>query len=536
MEEKGANSAAPEPGTGADLHLDLSGRRGRADLVEALHESIRTGRLAAGTRLPSSRSLAKDLGIARNTVADAYGQLVAEGWLTARQGSGTVVATRVSALPPSAPAARTRTGPAARTGSASPIAGAGPGAMPGVGTPPGAWSVRGAGSPAGARSTSPGARTAQGGSTGAVGSRGAWGQVGVGFRYDLTPGSPDVSTFPRSEWLAAARKALPSAPNDAFGYGDPRGRIELRRNLAGYLARARGVRADPERILVCSGYVQALNLLSDALRVQGATTMAVEEFGYNLHWDVIRSRGLDPVPVPVDQYGVRSDLLVGQAALLTPAHQMPTGVPLAPDRRAAAVEWARETDALLIEDDYDGEFRYDRQQVGALQALDPERVVYTGTASKSLAPGLRLAWMVLPEAMMEPVLEAKRTTDLLSATLDQLILAEFIASGHYDRHVRRSRLHYRRRRDRLVELLAVRAPGVKVAGISAGLHVLLDVPGQALEMVDRAARQGLGIAALDRYRFVPAPNDRQAIIVGYGTPPDHAYTGALDLLCQVLAV
>jgi GntR family transcriptional regulator/MocR family aminotransferase len=473
MEEQGANS-------GADLHLDLSGRRGRADLVEALHDSIRTGRLLAGTRLPSSRSLAKDLGIARNTVADAYGQLVAEGWLTSRQGSGTVVATR-----------------------ATPTAGATPGR----------------------------ATTAVG-----AGARAASRQLPAQYRYDLTPGSPDVSTFPRSEWLAAARKALPSAPNDAFGYGDPRGRIELRRALADYLARARGVRADPERILICSGYIQAINLLSDVLRVQGATTMAVEEFGYNLHWDVIRSRGLEPVPVPVDEYGVRSDLLVGQAALLTPAHQMPTGVPLAPDRRAAAIEWARETDALLIEDDYDGEFRYDRQQVGALQALDPERVVYTGTASKSLAPGLRLAWMVLPEELMEPVLEAKRTTDLLSATLDQLILAEFIASGHYDRHVRRSRLHYRRRRDKLVELLGVRAPDVKVAGISAGLHVLLDVPGQALEMVDRAARQGLGIAALDRYRFVPDPEDRQAIIVGYGTPPDHAYSGALDLLCQVLAV
>ncbi len=149
---------------------------------------------------------------------------------------------------------------------------------------------------------------------------------------------------------------------------------------------------------MCSGYVQALNLLSAVLRARGATTIAVEEFGYSLHWDVIRSRGLEPVPVPVDEYGVRSDLLVGQAALLTPAHQMPTGVPLAPDRRAAAIEWARETDALLIEDDYDGEFRYDRQQVGALQALDPERVVYAGTASKSLAPGLRLAWMVVARA------------------------------------------------------------------------------------------------------------------------------------------
>jgi GntR family transcriptional regulator/MocR family aminotransferase len=460
MEDRGANS-------GADLHLDLARRRGRADLVEALHESIRTGRLAAGTRLPSSRSLAKDLGIARNTVADAYGQLVAEGWLTARQGSGTVVASRA-------------------TTSSIPI-------------------------------TSPKKAPDE-------------------YRYDLTPGSPDVSTFPRSEWLAAARKALPSAPNDAFGYGDARGRIELRRTLADYLARARGVRADPERILICSGYIQALNLLSDVLRVQGATTMSVEEFGYSLHWDVIRSRGLQPVPIPVDEYGVRADLLTGQAAFLTPAHQMPTGVPLAPDRRAAAIEWARETDALLIEDDYDGEFRYDRQPVGALQALDPERVVYTGTASKSLAPGLRLAWMVLPQHLMEPVLEAKRTTDLLTATLDQLILAEFIASGHYDRHVRRSRLHYRRRRDRLVELLAIRAPGVQVAGISAGLHVLLDVPGQALEMVGRAARQGLAIAALDRYRFDPDPEDRQAIIVGYGTPPDHAYSGALDLLCQVLAV
>ncbi|WP_112239571.1 MocR-like pyridoxine biosynthesis transcription factor PdxR [Kribbella monticola] len=469
MEDQRANSGDSGPGTGADLHLDLANRRGRADLVEALHESIRTGRLPAGTRLPSSRSLAKDLGIARNTVADAYGQLVAEGWLTARQGSGTVVAGRAPTLTGTAKKVSPRPGP-------------------------------------------------------------------TQFRYDLTPGSPDVSTFPRTEWLAAARKALPSAPNDAFGYGDPRGRPELREKLADYLARARGVRADPERILICSGYIQALNLLSDVLRVQGATTMSVEEFGYDLHWDVIRSRGLEPVPVPVDEYGVRADLLTGQAAFLTPAHQMPTGVPLAPDRRAAAIEWARQTGALLIEDDYDGEFRYDRQPVGALQALDPERVVYTGTASKSLAPALRLAWMVLPEQLMDPVLAAKRTTDLLTATLDQLVLAEFIASGHYDRHVRRSRLHYRRRRDRLVELLAVRAPDVKVAGISAGLHVLLDVPGQAAEMVERAARQGLAIAALDRYRFVPDPDDRQAVIVGYGTPPDHAYSGALDLLCQVLAV
>ncbi|TDD30615.1 PLP-dependent aminotransferase family protein [Kribbella turkmenica] len=455
---------------GADLHLDLAATRGRTDLVRALHASIRSGRLPAGTRLPSSRSLAKDLGIARNTVADAYGQLVAEGWLTARQGSGTVVANR-------------------------------------AGTPPDAVPPL----PAGLSAARP-------------------------FRYDLMPGAPDVSTFPRSEWLAAARKALPSAPNEAFGYGDPRGRIELRRMLADYLARARGVRADPERILICSGYVQALSLLSEVLSSLGGTTVSVEEFGYALHLDVVRSRGLEPVPVPVDGSGAQVSALSGQAALLTPAHQMPTGVPLAPERRTAAVEWAREAGAVLIEDDYDGEFRYDRQQVGALQALDPERIVYTGTASKSLAPGLRLAWMVLPQRLIEPVVAAKRTADFQTATLDQLILAEFIASGHYDRNVRRCRLHYRRRRDRLVELLAVRAPEVKVAGISAGLHVLLDVPGDADDIVHRAARQGLGLATLSRYHVDPTPSTRQAVIVGYGTPPDHAYPGALDLLCQVLGV
>ncbi|GAA1543808.1 PLP-dependent aminotransferase family protein [Kribbella lupini] len=461
MTDGRANS---EPG--ADLHLDLTGSRGRADLVSALHASIRSGRLVPGTRLPSSRTLAKDLGIARNTVADAYGQLVAEGWLTARQGSGTVVAGRPGVTQPPPPTER----PTRRR-----------------------------------------------------------------FRYDLLPGSPDVSTFPRTEWLAAARKALSAAPNDAFGYGDPRGRPELRRMLADYLARARGVHADPERILICSGYVQALNLLSEALRNQGATTIGVEEFGYSLHWDVIRTRGLTAVPVAVDEYGVRPEQLTGQAVLLTPAHQMPTGVPMVAERRTAALEWARKTGAVLIEDDYDGEFRYDRQTVGALQTLDPERVVYTGTASKSLAPGLRLAWMVVPQHLMEPLLAAKRTADLQTATLDQLILAEYIESGHYDRHVRRSRLHYRRRRDRLVELLAVRAPGVQVAGISAGLHVLLDVPGDAQDVVERAARQGLGVANLNAYHFNNA-STRQALVVGYGTPPDHSYSGALDLLCQVLGV
>jgi GntR family transcriptional regulator/MocR family aminotransferase len=481
----------------------LSGTAGRAELVQALHESIRSGRLPAGTRLPSSRSLAKDLGIARNTVADAYGQLVAEGWLTARQGSGTLVAERV--LPAEHPA---RSGSFGRTGSGSTGTGSG--------------------------STRTGSTGTGTGSTRAVLTRS--GGASSSSRYDLRPGSPDLSTFPRSEWLAAARKALPAAPNDAFGYGDPRGRIELRENLADYLARARGVRADPDRILICSGYVQALNLLTDVLRLQGATSMSVEEFGYSLHWDVIRSRGLQPTPVPVDEYGVRADLLQGQAALLTPAHQMPLGVPLAPDRRTRAVEWARETDAILIEDDYDGEFRYDRQPIGAVQGLDPDRVVYLGSASKSLSPALRIGWMVLPDDLVDRVIAALGGQQFYVNVIAQLTMADFISAGMYDKHIRRARLAYRRRRDRLVEALAPFDVGI--SGMSAGLHLMLTLPdGTEGEVLHRAGEAGIGLSGLALLRHPDAGPETprsDGIVVSFGTPAEHAFNAAVDALCGVL--
>ena len=453
---------------GSDLHLDLDGTGVRAAVERALRDAVRTGRLLPGTRLPSSRSLARDLGVARNTVADAYGLLVAEGWLTARQGSGTRVADRPA---------------------------------PGISAVP---------TPAAAATRA--------------------------FAYDLRPGTPDLSTFPRAAWISAAKRALTAAPNDAFGYGDPRGRIELRRALAEYLARARGVRATPERIMICSGYVQGLALLTTVLRDSGA--LAVEALGLDVHRDVVAAHGMRTVPLAVDAQGACTGELAGLGAgavLLTPAHQFPTGVPLHPERRAAAVAWARQTGGVIIEDDYDGEFRYDRQQVGALQDLDPDHVVYTGTASKSLAPALRLAWLVLPPALIKPVAAAKALADMHTKTLDQLTLAELIRSGAYDRHVRRSRARYRSRRDRLVAALAERAPRVRVTGIAAGLHALLALPpgaGTEQAVIDRAARRGLALAGLDRYRY--AGTAPPSLIVGYGTPPDHAFAGALDALCAVL--
>lgn len=458
---------------GVDLHLDLKGAGLRSGLMDALREAVRGGRLTPGTRLPSSRTLAADLGIARNTVADAYAELVAEGWLTARQGSGTRVAQRAAARPDRGRVHRlpTRRKPT----------------------------------------------------------------------YSLMAGSPDLARFPRAEWLKAARRALAAAPHEAFGFGDPRGRVELRTVLADYLARSRGVYASPERIVVCSGFVHGLMLMGQVLRARRARQVAVEAYGLDFHWKLLTDAGLRTTPLSIDEQGTRADELgndrgVG-AVLMTPAHQFPIGLPLLPDRRAAAVDWARATGGLILEDDYDGEFRYDRQPVGALQGLDPDRVVYMGTASKSLAPGLRLGWMVLPESLVGSVAEAKGHGDSCGV-LDQLTLAEFIDSGAYDRHVRGMRLHYRRRRDELVAALAEHAPDIGVTGLAAGLHVVLSLPPGVDErrVVQAAAWQGLAIQGLGAFRHPDAnAAEWNGLVVGYGTPSDSAWPGTLDALLRVLA-
>ncbi|GLZ32976.1 GntR family transcriptional regulator [Lentzea sp. NBRC 105346] len=436
---------------GSDFYLDLSGTGGlRSRLTRSLRDAIRSARLAPGTRLPSSRTLAVDLGVARNTVAAAYDELVAEGWLTARRGSGTRVAQRVT---PPAPALRQAT-------------------------------------------------VAQ-------------------SMLDLSVSTPDITLFPRTGWLRSARRALTVAPHDAFAPCDAQGRVELRVALAEYLARARGVRADPGRIVVVSGTAHALRLLN--VLVPGP--FAVESYGLGFHRDLLSAT----TPVPVDDHGVRVEYMPAvPAALLTPAHQFPLGGPLHPRRRADAVEWARATDAWVLEDDYDGEFRYDRDPVGALQGLDPERVVYLGTASKSLSPALRLGWMVVPDRLVDPVVALKGESEQYSSALDQLTLADFISSGEYDSHVRRMRSRYRQRRDQLVA-----ASPVPVSGLAAGLHAVLELPAGREPAVVRAARAaGLGVSGLDHYRHPDAAPERHGLVVSFGAP---AFPRALAPLCRVLA-
>ena len=457
--------------SGLDLHLTLPAGRGRrAALEEALREAIASGRLRAGHRLPATRTLAADLGTARGTVAEAYAQLAAEGWLRARRGAGTEVAAVASRLP----AARTPAAP-----------------LP---PPP---------------------------------------------RHDLRPGHPDVSAFPRAAWTCALRAALEGAPDAVLQGNDPRGLPELREALAGYLGRARGVRAEPERVLVCGGFRQGLSLVCRALARRGLGRVALEDPTVPYHPEVAEAAGATVLDLPLDELGARTELLAGlraDAAVVTPAHQFPLGVTLAPERRAALVAWARETGGVVIEDDYDGEFRYDRQPVGALQALDPEHVVYAGTASKALAPGLRLGWLVLPASLAELVAREKDMDDGGAAVTDQLALCELIRGHGLDRHLRSVRARYRRRRDVLLGALSEAAPGLRARGIAAGLHALVELPpggpGEQ-ELVERAAERELALSGLAEMRRTAAPGP-PALVVGYATPPEHGYAAAVAVLAGLL--
>ncbi|MFG2640129.1 PLP-dependent aminotransferase family protein [Streptomyces sp. NPDC048370] len=458
---------------GADLHLELAGTGSRrAALARALREAIQEGRLAAGARLPPYRSLAADLGVTRNTVADAYAELVAEGWLTARQGSGTRVAERA------APARAVR--------------------VPKRPLPAG----------------------------------------GAAPTHNLTQGQPDASSFPRNAWSTATRRALAAAPHDAFGPGDPQGRIELRAALADYLARVRGVRTGPERIVICSGFSDALRLLFGGVVLRG--TLAVEAYGLAFHRALLTADGVRTVPLGLDGHGTRTEELHEhrgvRSVLLTPAHQFPVGGPLDPGRRNAAIDWARARGGVVIEDDYDGEFRYDREPVGAVQALDPDHVLYVGSASKSVSPALRLGWMVLPEHLLGPVLAVKGQRERWTSVMDQLTFADLITSGAHDRHIRKMRQRYRDRRNRLVAALAEHAPHVEVTGIAAGLHAVLRLPpGTERVTVNAATKRGLALDGLAGFRHPASeavPFD--GLVVGYATPPDHAYAAALEALCRIL--
>jgi GntR family transcriptional regulator / MocR family aminotransferase len=445
------------------LPLDRDGGRLHAQIERGLRDAIREGRLVPGVALPSTRAMARELGVSRGVVTEAYSQLVAEGYLVARQGAPTRVA---DAPAPSPPAGRATRRPS---------------------PPP----------------------------------------------YDLNPGRPDLSAFPREQWLAATRRALRLMPDSALGYPDARGTPELREALASYLGRARAVAPDPERTVVCSGVTQGLVLLARVLRERGERTIAVEDPGFHLHRWCLERAGMRPVGVPVDADGLDVDALAATGArtvVVTPAHQMPTGVVLSPERRAALLTWAEDADGLIVEDDYDAEYRFDRGPVGALQGLAPERVVYAGSASKSFAHGLRLGWLVLPERLATPVAFERLASDGGGPVLEQLALADLIARGDLDRHLRRTRREYRRRRAALLAALAEHLPEAEVTGVAAGLHALVLLPDGVDEeaLLQRAAAQGVAVQGLGALRVTTT--GRPGVVLGYAHLPPPAIARAVAAL------
>jgi GntR family transcriptional regulator/MocR family aminotransferase len=431
----------------------------RSQLESQLRDAIRTGRLGAGERLPSSRALASSLGLSRGLVQDCYVQLQAEGYLTSRTGSATRVAP--AAARPRPPASRTRPAPAEPR-----------------------------------------------------------------LLADFRSGVPDLGSAPREDWAWAVREACRTAPNTAFDYGDPQGDPRLRQVLAAYLRRVRAMDVHPEQVVVCTGFAQGLTLLLSVLAQRGRGRVAFEDPGSAAGITAAaRAAGGTAVAVPVDEAGIDVSVLERSGArvvVLTPAHQWPTGVVLAPERRHALITWARARDAIVVEDDYDAEFRYDRDPVGALQGLAPDRVATLGTVSKSLAPVLRLGWAALPAALAGEVTGAKRLADRGTPGLDQLALTHLIESGRYDRHLRRMRTEYANRRDVLVESLGRYAPGVRLTGLAAGFHAVAHLPAGTDEraVVDAARARGVGLYGMGTYRSGPAGGPPQ-LVFGFGntTPP-----------------
>ena len=472
-------------GLGPELlvRLDRSGSQPlRAQLEAGLREAIRDGRMRGGERLPSSRELARELGVSRGMVQECYGQLLAEGYLTSRTGS----ATRVADIKE-------------RPSAVSPV-------------------------------TSLLARQ----------------PPDHALIADFREGVPDLSSFPRADWARAVRQACGEIASAELGYGDPRGSAVLREVLAGYLRRVRAADADPGQMIISTGFAQGLNLVLRALsRERGVSCVAFEDPGYGSAQsdETVRAAvgmGLRVRYVPVDEEGLVVSALAAseaRAVVVTPAHQSPTGVVLSAARRHALVDWAQREGGYVIEDDYDSEFRYDKVPVGALQGLAPDRVFLMGTASKALAPAVRLGWVHAPSPLAGAVAAEKEMSDRGSCTMDQLALATLLTSGRYDRHLRRMRAVYAGRRSALVEAFARHLPGVRLSGLAAGFHAVAPLPAGADEVaVIAAARERrVGLHGIGEYRGVADAAAPPALVMGFGNVGERAIDPAIAAVADLLS-
>ncbi|MDQ3611590.1 MAG: PLP-dependent aminotransferase family protein [Actinomycetota bacterium] len=443
----------------------------RVRLTNALRDAVRSGRVAPGSTLPSSRVLARDLGVSRGVVTEAYAQLAAEGFVRSRPGAGTTV-----------------TSPGVHTASVSTLSHARPTLAPGT--------------------------------------------------IDLRPGLPDLSSFPRQQWAAAVRDTLRDLPAPRLGYTEPWGALALREQLSQYLARVRGASVHPESVVVTTGATQGISLIAQLLRRRGHRYVAVEDPSNAIQRRLLTELGLSVVDVPVDWQGLAVDVLAASPArvvICTPAHQYPTGVVMSASRREQLCRWAQEQDALIVEDDYDSEFSYGPVVEACLQGVVPQHVALLGSVSKSLAPALRLGWIVAPPSLLMALRQAKSHADFGSNFLEQEVLAELIASAAYDRNLRRLRRRYSERRQCLATALSRQLPGWRVMGAAAGLHFVVQVPDQVDETRLVAAAAAQGVAVIGIAGLTGSNPHGPAIVLSFAGATRDMLAEAVNRLAQAVA-
>ena len=456
--------------TAAGLTLELASdgpltRR----LVTALRDAVRDGSLSAGTALPPSRLLAAELGCSRWVVTEAYGQLVAEGYLQATTGAATTVR---------------------EIGGATPLR---PLGIPAARPQP---------------------------------------------RYDLTPGVPDLAGFPRTRWLEAYRRAVLARPTGLMADRSPIGTIAARAVLTDYLVRTRQVREDPTQVAVTTGSGASVGWLSRVLAGIGHRRVGVEDPSWPGLRDAASRAGLAVVPIGVDQHGLRvADLDQHpdvRVVICTPAHQFPLGVPLSPDRRVELIKWAERVGGVIIEDDYDAEFRYDRSPVGSLQGMAPDRVVLVGSVSKTLGPMINLGWVIMPQWLIMRILAGDLDAGIGSSVFGLEAFATMISEGWYERHLRTTRTRLRSRRERLVAAATKMLPDCPLSGMPAGMHLVMKLPDAVDEaaVVRRAAAHEVGVVSLDRYRLEAEPT--AALVIGFGNLRDGCEAEAVERLAAAI--
>ncbi len=465
-------------GLGPELLLRLdrgSGQPLRSQLEAGLREAIRSGQLSGGERLPSSRELARELDVSRGLVQECYRQLLAEGYLTSQVGSATRVATGGHpAPPPQAP----RPAPAPR------------------------------------------------------------------LIADFRSGVPDLASFPRGDWVWATREACGSVPNPDLDYGDPRGSAVLRNVLAGYLRRVRAAAADPEHMIVSTGFAQGLSLVLRALAQAGVKCVAFEDPGYGSAAIDETIRAVTGIGLGVVSRARRrpGDRRHRARRERRPGRRRHSGPPVTHRGRARGRAAPRPgglgppPPRFIVEDDYDSEFRYDKEPVGVLQGLAPDRVFTVGTTSKALAPAVRLGWVVAPAALAGAVASEKEMSDRGTSTLDQLVLAALLESGRYDRHLRRMRTIYASRRATLIAALAQYAPGIRLTGLAAGFHAVAHLPASADEEAVAAAalKRQVGLYPMGGYRATGSTAPPQ-LVMGFGQVNERSINAGIAAVADLLS-